>query len=321
MNKKINKTELEIGKDILNQEADAILALSSSLDQNFLNAIDCINNTKGNLIISGIGKSGHIARKIASTFSSTGTPAFFLHPSEASHGDLGVITKYDTVIILSKSGESKEISDLLNLILNLNIPLIAITSKNDSSLSTASKIFLPIPELPEACVLGLAPTTSSIMMLALGDALASALIVRKNFKSSNFHSLHPGGKLGKSLTTVKELMHSGDSLPLVKSQTLMSEVIIVMSSKNFGCACVIDDNHSLLGVITDGDLRRHMSKDLLNLSAKEVMTKKPKIISPNTLASIAVNKMVGKITNLFVVEKNNLIGIIRLHDCLRAGIK
>ncbi|MDC0074559.1 KpsF/GutQ family sugar-phosphate isomerase [Alphaproteobacteria bacterium] len=321
MNKKINKTELKVGKKILNQEADAILSLSSSLDQNFVNAIDCINKTKGNLIISGIGKSGHIARKIASTFSSTGTPAFFLHPSEASHGDLGVISKYDTVIILSKSGESKEMSDLLNLIFKLSIPLIAITSKNDSSLSMASKISLSIPDLPEACVLGLAPTTSSIMMLALGDALASALITRKNFKSSDFHSLHPGGKLGQSLTTVEELMHSGDSLPLVKLQTLMSEVIIVMSSKNFGCACVIDESNSLLGVITDGDLRRHMSKDLLNLSAKEVMTKKPKTISPNTLASIAVNKMVGKITNLFVVKKNNLIGIIRLHDCLRAGIK
>ena len=316
----IENDDIKIAKSILKQEASALEKLSVNIDQNFSKAVDFILNVNGRIILSGIGKSGHIARKISSTMSSTGTPSFFLHPSEASHGDLGMIASNDAIILLSKSGESIEFNDLIEIAQKQSIPLIAISSKLDSTISKASSVVLKIPEIPEACPLGLAPTTSSTMMLALGDALSVALLERKKFTIENFKNLHPGGKLGKALLKVEDLMHGRESLPTVNPSTLMSEVLIVMSSKNFGCACVIDENDMLIGVITDGDLRRHMKDGLLNLQASSIMTKSPKIIAPSDLLVQAIEVMAGSITNLFVVKDGKVLGILRLHDCLRIGM-
>lgn len=312
--------DVKIALDILKQEASAIDKLSMSIDKNFSKAVDCILDASGRIILTGIGKSGHIAKKISSTMSSTGTPSFFLHPSEASHGDLGMITSQDVIILLSKSGESAEFNDLIEITQKLTIPLIVISSKLDSTIAKASKVVLLIPEIPEACPLGLAPTTSSTMMLALGDALSVALLERKKFTVENFKNLHPGGKLGKALLKVEDLMHGKESLPIVHPNTLMSEVLIVMSSKNFGCACVIDDKGLLVGVITDGDLRRHMKDGFLNFKASSVMTNSPKTIEPSDLLVKAVEIMAGSITNLFVVKDGKVLGILRLHDCLRIGL-
>ncbi|MBL42842.1 MAG: KpsF/GutQ family sugar-phosphate isomerase [Rhodospirillaceae bacterium] len=311
---------LEIGKKVLNDESKGIAELASNLGDNFVEVISCLKSISGRIIFCGVGKSGHIAKKVASTLSSTGSPSHFLHPTEASHGDLGIITKLDCVIIFSKSGESHEINDILSVAKSLSIPIVAISSNQKSTLVKSSTYFLKIPKIPEAGDMALAPTTSSTMMLSLGDAIAIALLEAKNFSSDDFQKFHPGGKLGISLLKVSDLMHTKESIPIVNTYTLMSEVLLAMSSKNFGCACVVDEKSNLVGSITDGDLRRHIGKDLLEQKAIEIMSKSPKTIEPNAYAIDAIKKMAGTITSLFVIEDNKVIGLLRLHDCIRAGL-
>ena len=311
---------LEIGKKVLLDESDGIVKLAKNLGSEFIDVINCLKLIKGRIIVCGVGKSGHIAKKVSATLSSTGSPSHFLHPTEASHGDLGIITPSDCIIIFSKSGESSEVNDILTQGKNLSIPIIAICSNPKSTLIKSSDYFIEIPKLPEAGNMGLAPTTSSTVMLSLGDAIALTLMETKKFSEEDFKKIHPGGKLGISLLKVRDIMHTKEDIPIVKIDSLMSDVLLVMSSKNFGCACVIDENFNLIGSITDGDLRRHISQNLLSLSAKDVMSHSPKTIEPSAFAIDAIKIMAGSITSLFVVEKNNVVGLLRLHDCIRAGL-
>lgn len=315
--------DLEEAQRVLKIEAEAILELYKSLDDSFKESVDLLMNTKGRVILSGIGKSGHIGNKIAATFSSTGTPAFFVHPSEASHGDLGMITSDDTLIILSYSGGTAELSDMISYAKRFDIPLIAITQKEDSLLAKAAAQTLLLPPVSEACPMGLAPTTSTTLMLALGDALAVALLKRKGFSEKDFKNFHPGGRLGKKLLQVSDLMRKHDELPLVHEATLMSESLVIMTEKGFGCIGILDPNDKLIGIITDGDLRRHMGQDLLNKPAKDVMTCAPKTVFAHAFASEALGIMNrSSITNLFVLDEktSQLVGLLRLHDCLREGL-
>lgn len=308
---------------VLSLEAEALHQLAENLDETFEKVLDLLIETKGRVILSGIGKSGHIAHKIASTFSSTGTPAFFVHPSEASHGDLGMITLEDTLIVLSYSGDTAELSDMLSYAKRFAISLIAITRKPESLLAKAAQYTLCLPSSPEACPMGLAPTTSTTLMLALGDALAVALLKRKGFSEKDFKKFHPGGRLGKKLLLTSDLMRPYDDLPLVTSDTLMSEALVTMTEKGFGCIGILDAQKKLIGIITDGDLRRHMSPSLLSQTVKEVMTASPQTISASSLAIEALGLMNRKaITNLFVLEETTeqLVGLLRLHDCLIEGL-
>ena len=293
---------------------------------NFSNAVELILQTKGRVILSGMGKSGHVANKIAATFASTGTPAFFIHPAEASHGDLGMISKEDIVILLSNSGETKELKDIIYYCKRFSIPLIGIARNHASELITASNVPLALPNIPEANNVK-APTTSTTMMIALGDALAVALMEAKNFSNEDYSIFHPGGKLGSQFIKVKNLMRHGDHIPLVLEEALLSEILFEMTAKHLGCAGIINKDKKLIGIITDGDLRRHIAVDLDELNASKLMTKNPIIIEKNMLAAQAVALMNEKrITNLFVVEdkkdRDNLevCGILHIHDCLRAGI-
>jgi arabinose-5-phosphate isomerase len=307
-------------KRVLKLEADAIYKLADSLDSSFSKAIEFMGEVKGRIIVTGMGKSGHIARKMAATFASTGSAAYFVHPSEASHGDLGMISSGDLVIALSNSGETKELSDLIAYTRRFSVPLVAITSKADSALGSAADITLTLPKAPEACPLRLAPTTSTTLMLALGDAIALALMQEKNFSATDFHTYHPGGKLGKQLLRVQDLMRVEDELPLVTEMDTMSQVILEMTEKTFGCVGVVNDQGQLIGIITDGDLRRHMGENLLTLKAQDIMSKDPKTIEPSTLAVEALAIMNEKaITCLFVTD-GKIKGLLRMHDCLKAGI-
>ncbi|MBY0500816.1 MAG: KpsF/GutQ family sugar-phosphate isomerase [Alphaproteobacteria bacterium] len=308
---------------VLNLEADALRQLAQNLNESFEYTIDLLIKTHGRVILSGIGKSGHIANKIASTFSSTGTPAFFVHPSEASHGDLGMITPADILIILSLSGDTAELSDMINYAKRFNIPLIAMTRKLDSVLAKAALYTLLLPPSPEACPMGLAPTTSTTLMLALGDALAVALLKRKGFSERDFKKLHPGGRLGHKLLQVQDIMRSYEELPLVLPNTPMSDALVIMTEKGFGCIGVLDNAKKLIGIVTDGDLRRHMSPSLLSQYVAEIMTPSPKTIFASSFAAEALGFMNrSSITNLFVLEESSqaLVGLLRLHDCLREGI-
>ena len=311
---------------VLNLEADSIRALADSLDGAFTAAVDrieslSIRKTGGRVIVSGMGKSGHIARKIAATLASTGTPAQFVHPAEASHGDLGMITAADVVVCLSNSGETPELNDLVAHAKRFEIPLIAIVGRAASTLAQAADIALILPNAPEACTLGLAPTTSTTMMLALGDALAVALLERKGFTAEDFQVLHPGGKLGKALIKVSEIMHTGDEVPLVPPGTGMRDAVLMMTAKTFGCVGIADENGKLVGVITDGDLRRHIDGDLFAQTVNNVMTRSPKTIRPQALAAEALGRMkASKVTALFVVSDGKVVGILRIHDILRAGV-
>jgi len=317
---KDNASDVAHGKAVLVQEIKGLQALADSLDERFVHAVECIHGIKGRVIVSGMGKSGHIARKIAATMASTGTPAHFLHPGEASHGDLGVITQDDAVLALSNSGETAELSDVIAYCKRFSIPLIAMVRRKGSMLVEAADVAMVLPEIPEASPTN-APTTSTTMMLALGDALAVALLERRGFTKDDFSKFHPGGKLGKAFISVKELMHSGDELPLVKESAPMRDALLVMTAKRFGCAGVIDAKGHLVGVITDGDLRRHMHPGLLDKKASEVMTVKPLSIRPAALAAEALGIMnTRSITSIFVVENNIPEGILHIHDCLRAGI-
>lgn len=312
---------LPIGRDVIEQETLALKALKESLSDSFIQAVQKIKETKGRVIVTGMGKSGHIGTKIASTFSSTGTSAFFVHPGEASHGDLGMISTQDIILALSNSGETKELSDILFFAKRHGIFLIAVTQKKESTLSELANIALIIPSMPEACPNGLAPTTSSTMMLALGDALAVALLKQKAFSKEDFKALHPGGHLGTCLKRVSEVMHTSAHVPLISDEALMEEALLVMTNKSFGCVGVVDIKNRLIGVITDGDLRRHMSPNLLREPVVKIMTRNPKVIAPTSLVEEALHKMTGTITSLFVVDdQKEPLGLLHIHDLLRMGL-
>ncbi len=296
-------------------------ALDNGLKQPFLKAIGQLKDARGRVIVSGIGKSGHVGQKIAATFASTGTPAFFVHPSEASHGDLGMITDEDVILALSWSGETVELKNIITYSRRFSVPLIAITSKKNSALGGQADVCLELPRSKEACPHGLAPTTSTTMQLALGDCLAIALLEAKGFTAHDFKLFHPGGSLGASLKYVSDLMHPSEELPLAGEQDTMGEALVTMTAKAFGCIGIVDDKGRLVGVVTDGDLRRHMDADLLSAKVSQIMTREPKTIAPGMLASAALELMNAKrITALFVVEKNKPVGIVHVHDMLRAGI-
>lgn len=320
-NREMQLDDLATGRSVLNTEGQALLSLSDALGPSFSAAVETLSGAKGRVIITGMGKSGHIGRKIAATLSSTGTPALFVHPAEASHGDLGMIARQDVVVALSNSGETAELNDIVRYTRRFSIPLITVVGREGSSLATNSDISIVLPNSPEACPLGLAPTTSTTMTLALGDALAVALLERSSFSSSKFQELHPGGSLGHRLITVNDIMHVDDHMPLIALTAAVSEAILVMTAKAFGCVGVIDKNDSLVGIVTDGDLRRHMADNLLELRVEDVMTKAPKSIRPNALAAEAVWIMnQNSITSLFIAQNGKPLGIVHMHDCLRAEI-
>ena len=320
-NREMQLDDLATGRSVLNTEGQALLSLSDALGPSFSAAVETLSGAKGRVIITGMGKSGHIGRKIAATLSSTGTPALFVHPAEASHGDLGMIARQDVVVALSNSGETAELNDIVRYTRRFSIPLITVVGRDGSSLATNSDISIVLPDSPEACPLGLAPTTSTTMTLALGDALAVALLERSSFSSSKFQELHPGGSLGHRLITVNDIMHVDDHMPLIALTAAVSEAILVMTAKAFGCVGVIDKNDSLIGIVTDGDLRRHMADNLLELRVEDVMTKAPKSIRPNALAAEAVWIMnQNSITSLFIAQNGKPLGIVHMHDCLRAEI-
>ena len=309
----------------LDLECQGLQSLRAALDQHlkepFGVAVTTLARAKGRVIITGIGKSGHIGQKIAATFASTGTPAFFVHPSEASHGDLGMITREDAIVAISWSGESVELGNILTYSRRFKVPLIAITSRADSALGKQSDVVLELPRAKEACPHGLAPTTSTTMQLAIGDCLAIALLEHKGFTASDFSVFHPGGSLGASLKFVADVMHAGDKLPLVCEDTPMSAALVTMTQKSFGCLGVVDGRGRLAGVITDGDLRRHMGDSLLTARTGDIMTKKPKVVTPRMLASAALEVLnASRITALFVVDKGKPVGIVHVHDLLRAGV-
>lgn len=306
---------------VLRIEGEALLAMAEALPADFSAAVEQLMACKGRVILSGIGKSGHIARKIAATLSSTGTPAYFVHPAEASHGDLGTITPADMVIALSNSGETTELGDIIAHTRRFAIPLIAISARASSTLAQAADLNLTLPPAPEACPLGLAPTTSTTMALALGDALAVALMERRGFEPEHFRTFHPGGRLGARLARVSQLMRGEDDLPLVPTDCPMAETLLVMTQKGLGTAGVVEGGH-LVGVITDGDLRRNMD-GLMDKSALDVATRSPLTAPPEMLAVEAVALMnQRKITTLFVTDADNRpLGILHIHDCLRAGVQ
>lgn len=314
------RDHLATARRVIADEAAGLAALSDALGDGFVQAVDLILSAKGRIIVSGIGKSGHIARKIAATLASTGTPAQFVHPAEASHGDLGMVTNSDIVLALSNSGEAPELANLVAYTRRFGIPLIALSSRAGSTLATQADIRLNIPQLGEACGHGVVPTTSTTMSLAVGDALAIALMEARAFTPEDFRNFHPGGKLGARLAKVSDLMHRGDAVPLVDAATPMGEALLVISQKGFGVVGVQNGQDQLAGVITDGDLRRHMA-GLMDKTAGDVMTQSPATIAPQSLAEEAVAKMAGRMTCLFVVDADaSIAGIIHIHDCLRAGI-
>jgi len=313
----------DTARRVIDVEIDALRMMADGLDDSFAAAVKTLLNATGRVIVLGMGKSGHIARKIAATFASTGTPAHFVHPAEASHGDLGMMAQGDVVLVLSNSGETPELVDVIAYTRRFNIPMIGVASRAESTLIRQSEIGLILPQAPEACGTGVVPTSSTTMMLALGDALAVALMEHRKFTPENFREFHPGGKLGAQLSRVSDLMHKGDALPLVSEKTLMSEALIEISQKGFGVVGVIDQSDQLLGIVTDGDLRRNMD-GLLDKTAGDVMTKDPTTVSPDALAETAVATMTDrKITCLFVVDPNGPAtaqGLIHIHDCLRVGL-
>ena len=314
---------LTTAQRVITEEAAALTALAASLDDSFAQAVDLILTAKGRIIVTGMGKSGHIGRKIAATFASTGTPAYFVHPAEASHGDLGMVAEGDVLLALSNSGEAPELANMIAYARRFRIKLIGISSKPDSSLMTQADVKLVIPQLGEACGYGVVPTTSTTMTLALGDALAIALMEIRDFTPENFRDFHPGGKLGARLSKVRDLMHSGDALPLVGLNTPMSDTLLTISQRGFGVVAVLEPDGTLAGIVTDGDLRRHMD-GLLGMTAGAVMTANPRTIGPDALAEEAVAVMnERKITCLFVVDpvgSGRVVGILHIHDCLRAGV-
>jgi len=324
-----HEADLAAARRVLRFAGEALALLAERLDGGFTRALDLLAAVKGRVVVSGMGKSGHVGHKIAATLSSTGTPAQFVHPAEASHGDLGALTRDDALLMLSYRGETAELSDLITYAKRFAIPLIGVASDPDSTLLQAADVALVLPRAREACPMGLAPTTSTTVMLALGDALAVALMERKGFSADRYRELHPGGSLGRALIRVADIMHTGDEVPLVTSQTAMPDVLIAMTKRSFGCVGVTDEAGALIGIITDGDLRRHMDRGLLDRSAAEVMTHGPKkTATPGLLAAEAVALMNATkpfVTSLFVLDPETggrkPLGILHMHDCLRAGLR
>jgi arabinose-5-phosphate isomerase len=314
------ETFLATARRVIAREAEALQALGPALGDSFADAVGLILAARGRVIVSGMGKSGHIARKIAATFASTGTPAHFVHPAEASHGDLGMMAEGDCVLVLSNSGETPELADLIAYTRRFGIPMIGVAGRADSTLMKRADVGILLPQVEEACDTGFVPTTSTTMTLALGDALAVALMEHRKFTPERFREFHPGGKLGARLQTVRDLMHSGGEVPLVLEDTPMSEALLIISQRGFGVVGVAGPDGSLQGIITDGDLRRHMD-GLLTHSAGAVMTRAPRTIRPDALAEEALALMnERKITCLFAVVDGKIEGILHIHDCLRAGV-
>jgi len=325
MDESARKATLEIGREVLRTEAAALELFAGRLDAPFADAVELILSIRGRVVCSGMGKSGHVAHKIAATLASTGTPAFFVHPAEASHGDLGMITEHDAALVLSNSGETKELADVIAHCKRFSIPLIGVASKPGSTLLNAADIELVLPDAAEACSVGLAPTTSTTMTMALGDALAVALMERRGFTPDRFRMFHPGGKLGAQLVSVRDLMATGDAIPLVGEETSMKEALLVMTEKGLGVVGTTDEAGRLTGIITDGDLRRNM-EGLLERRASDVATPAPRTIGPDALAQEALAMMTGRtprVLALFVIANGDdgvPSGILHMHDCLRAGV-
>jgi arabinose-5-phosphate isomerase len=312
-------------KRTLTTEQAGLVALSDALvpplSDEFIKAVKIIRKINGRVIVTGVGKSGHIGTKIASTFASTGTPSFFVHSSEANHGDLGMISRDDAILALSWSGETTELNGVVAYSKRFNIPLIALTSKRQSTLGKEADIVLAVPKHPEACPHNLAPTTSALMQLAMGDALAIALLENRGFTAGDFRTFHPGGQLGASLTYIRDIMHSGERIPLVTSGTQMTEAIIQISKKGFGCVGVVDNDGMLTGIITDGDLRRNLKTDLLGEMVDSVMTANPKTVQPDMLAVGAMEILDNSsITALMVTDEGKPVGIVHFHDLLKLGV-
>ena len=320
--------DLAAARRVLTMAAQGLTALADALDGDFSHAVGLLLAAKGRVIVSGMGKSGIVARKIAATLSSTGTPATFVHPAEASHGDMGAITRQDALLLLSWGGETPELSDLITYAKRHRIPMVAIGANPDSTLIKAADVKLLLPRTPEACPMGLAPTTSTTMMQALGDALAVALMERKGFSPDQYRDLHPGGSLGRALIRVRDLMHSGADMPLAPESAGMRDVLLTMVSGRVGCAGIVDETGALIGIVTDGDIRRHALDDsktggIENRKAREVMTANPKAARPDQLAAEALALMTEKkITQLFVLAEGSHqpLGVLHIHDCLRAGL-
>lgn len=315
---------IDIGKRVLDIESEAISELKNHLDEDFESACNACIQCQGKIIVMGVGKSGHIADKIAATFASTGTPSFFVSPSEALHGDLGMIDQNDIIIALSNSGESQEIIELLPVLKKMKIPIISLTGNNESKLAKASDSHINVSVKEEACPMNLAPTASTTAALAMGDAIAVALLEKKGFSEEDFAKSHPGGTLGKKLLlSVKDIMHTGDEIPYVRESDKLSTGLIEMSQKALGMTAVINDKNELTGIFTDGDLRRTLEKkvDIENTLMHQVMSKKPLVISPDQLATNAVEILQGKkITSLIVSQKNKIVGALNIHDLFRAGL-
>jgi arabinose-5-phosphate isomerase len=313
--------DLAVARRVLDLAAQALASLSGGLDGAFSKAVETILAARGRVIVSGMGKSGHVGRKIAATLSSTGTPAYFVHPAEASHGDMGAITADDVLLLLSKGGETEELANLLTYAKRFHIPMIAIAAKSDSTLARAADVALLLPEAPESCAIGMAPTTSTTMMVALGDALAVALMERRGFDEDRYRDFHPGGSLGRALIRVSDLMHKGDEIPLGPEAMPMQDVLLAMASGRLGCVGIVNAGGALVGIVTDGDVRRHAVQGLEGRKASEVMTRGPKTATPDQLAAEALALMTEKkITQLFVLEGTRPVGVIHIHDCLRAGL-
>ncbi|MDD2876105.1 MAG: KpsF/GutQ family sugar-phosphate isomerase [Acidiphilium sp.] len=318
------RRDLAVARDVLTTEATALTALADTLGASFAAAITLLRQASGRVVVTGMGKSGHVARKIAATLASTGTPALFVHPAEASHGDLGMIVAGDVVLALSNSGEAAELADIVTHARRFALPLVAITARPDSTLARAATLVLLLPQAPEAGPIGLAPTTSTTMQMALGDALAVTLLAGRGFTAADFSKFHPGGKLGARLKRVRDLMHIGDAVPLAPPDTTMDRAILLITEKHFGCLGIVDDHRTLLGIITDGDMRRAMAPDLLTLRADLIMTRTPRVIGPDALAEDALHDMTAlepKVMSLFVIDaERHVVGIIHMHDVLRTGV-
>jgi len=316
--------DLDVARAVLRTEAAGLHALAAALDEGFNRAVDILADASGRVVVSGMGKSGHVGRKIAATLASTGAPALFVHPAEASHGDLGMVVAGDVVLALSNSGETPELADIVGHARRFALPIIAVTARTDSALAVAANVVLKLPRAAEACPMGLAPTTSTMMQMALGDALAVALLTRRGFTAADFRRFHPGGRLGARLRRVRELMHAGDEMPLASPDLPMDRALLRITEKRFGCLGVTDASGRLVGIVTDGDLRRHMGPDLLARRVEEVMTSDPRTIAPDALAAEALHAMNARgrpVTALFVVDSAGCpVGILHVHDVLRAGV-
>ncbi len=316
-------TDLAVARHVLETEAFGLQALADSLDARFGEAVDHLASASGRIVVTGMGKSGHVGRKIAATLASTGAPALFVHPAEASHGDLGMIVPGDAVLALSNSGETAELADLVRHCRRFGLPLVAITARAQSALAQAADVAILLPDAAEACPMGLAPMTSTTMQMALGDALAVALLTRRGFTAQDFRQFHPGGRLGQRLRKVRDVMHQGEAMPLTTPDMRMDKALVLMTAKRFGCLGVTGQNGALIGIVTDGDLRRAMNADLLTRAVGDIMTATPRTIGPDALADDALHIMNARerpVTALFVVGPGTIPeGILHIHDLLRSG--